>query len=66
MVYLQRSGSCGEALAGESKQGWARSMCLVWRVGEEKGGPYGKRPFSRAELDFLVFIFGPNIPVSHL
>lgn len=34
MVYVQRVGSCGEALIWESKQGWARVSLWSGRRGE--------------------------------
>lgn len=36
MVYPERLASCGEALAGESKQGLAWSMCLSGRQQRRK------------------------------
>ena len=65
MVCPQRDGCCGST--GWGKQtGVGMVPVSIWTAAEEKGGPYEKRPFSRAEFDILVFNVGPNLPVSHL
>ena len=59
MVYPQRFGSCGEALAGESKQGLAWSMCLFGRQQRRKVVLMKSDYFQGLSLLFWFLTLGP-------